>query len=633
MPISKTKVLPKWMCALAAIVITGIAFYPSLMNGWTNWDDEVYVLNNDNIREFSWGQIKYWFTEYHHGNYHPLTMISYMVEYSIAELNPVIYHFTNYLLHLMNTGLVFFFIFKLIGRKDVALITAILFGVHPMHVESVAWISERKDLLYTAFYLGSLLVYLGYKQTPDWKKYIILLLLFSGSLLSKSAAVVLPVVLLLIDYFQCRKLTPMLIIEKVPLFGLSVIFGILAIKSQNATEAIASYDVFTTTQRILFAGYGSMVYIEKALWPSDLTAFHPYPSLVENGTRLPYVFYIMPCLSVIVFGGSLLFLKRSRLLVFGLFFYLINVALVLQFVSVGSAIYAERYSYMAYIGLFFLFAMVVAHLIENKPSLRKLIYGFTAVLCLALSWLTFNQSKTWSDSVSLWEQFNEVHPESAHGEYKIAEFHMDAGNNQQALDQFLYIGNKYPTAGRAHMGAGNIFGKMGKLEESLVYFNKAADHYAPKGNMEDLWVNRAITLSMLKQHKQAFEDYAKALQYKPNNTQIYVNRGFTYLEFGDFEKAISDFTIVLQFQPSNERIHFMKALAYHRANKLESAVSGYNDVLQINPNNSDALHNRAICFEAAGKYKQALEGILTAQKLGKQENAAYIQKLQKLANQ
>ena len=244
---SEEKHILKWGLPLIAIVITGIAFCPSLINGWTNWDDEVYVLNNENIREFSWSQIKYWFTEYHHGNYHPLTMISYMVEYSIAELDPIIYHLTNYLLHLLNTGLVFFFIFKLIARKDVALITAILFGVHPMHVESVAWISERKDLLYTAFYLGSILVYLSYKQSPDWKKYNIILLLFLGSLLSKSAAVVLPVVLLLIDYFQERKLTKRLLLEKIPLFVLSIVFGILAIKSQNATEAIASFDTFTTT--------------------------------------------------------------------------------------------------------------------------------------------------------------------------------------------------------------------------------------------------------------------------------------------------------------------------------------------------------------------------------------------------
>jgi len=502
-----------------------------------------------------------------------------------------------------------------------------------MLVESVAWISERKDLLYALFYLGSLLVYLSYKHSSDWKKYFVLLLLFLGSLLSKSAAVVLPVVLLLIDYFQGRKLTIKLFVEKIPLFGLSIVFGILAIKSQNATEAIASFDTFTTTQRALFAGYGSMVYIAKSIWPFNLTAFHPYPSLVDNGTRLPYIYYITPILSVLVFGGVLFLWKRNRLILFGLFFYLVNVALVLQFISVGSAIYAERYSYMAYVGLFFLFALGVVKLTETRPSWQKPIYVGVTLTCLALSWLTIKQTKTWNNSVTLWEQFNEVHPQSRHGEYKIAEFHMDAGNDDLALEQFLHIGNKYPTAGRAHMGAGNILGKMGKVDEALIFFNRAEAEYDANGNMQDLWVNRAITFSMLKQYENAFKDYKKALQYEPNNYQIYINRGFAYIEYGDFEKAISDFTVVLQFQPGNERVHFMRALAFHQANKLENAVSGYNDVLKINPNNPDAYHNRAICFEAAGKYKQALEGILKAQKLGKRENEAYIQKLQKLAIQ
>ena len=227
MSASLEKKSSKWIYAFAAVVITAIAFFPSLSNGFTNWDDEVYVINNENIREFSWEKIKYWFGAYHHGNYHPLTMVSYMWEYSISELNPSIYHINNYILHLLNTALVFFFIYKLTDKKEVAIIVATLFGVHPMHVESVAWISERKDLLYSVFYLSTLIVYLGYKHSPDWKKYLLLLVLFVASLLSKSAAVVLPIVLLLIDYYQQRKLTIKLIIEKIPLFALSIVFGVL----------------------------------------------------------------------------------------------------------------------------------------------------------------------------------------------------------------------------------------------------------------------------------------------------------------------------------------------------------------------------------------------------------------------
>ncbi|MBL4652995.1 MAG: tetratricopeptide repeat protein [Flavobacteriales bacterium] len=631
MSVALEKKNSKWIYAFAAIILTAIAFFPSLSNGFTNWDDEVYLLNNENIREFSWEKIKYWFGAYHHGNYHPLTMISYMWEYSMSELNPRVYHFNNYILHLLNTGLVFFFVYKLVDKKEVALIVATLFGIHPMHVESVAWVSERKDLLYTAFYLGSLIVYLGYKHHPDWKKYLLLIFLFVASLLSKSAAVVLPVVLLLIDYYQERKLTIKLVIEKVPFFLLSIIFGILAIKSQNATEAIASYDTFTTTQRALFAGYGSLVYIAKVFWPFGLTAFHPYPALVENGTRLPYLFYIVPALSIVVFGGALFLWKKSKGLVFGLFFYLVNVALVLQFVSVGSAIYAERYSYMAYVGLFFMIAMGLSKIIEKQKKFRKPIYIVMITISIGLSFLTFQQTTTWKNSVSLWKQYNTTHPESRHGEYKIAEYYMDLGNNELALEQFLYIGQKYDSTGRAYMGAGNILGRMGKAKEALVYFNLAEKEYDPNGNMQSLWVNRAITFSMLKQYENAFEDYTKALEHMPNDYQIYTNRGFAYLEHGDLDKAINDFSTVLQVESNNIRLYFMRALAQHRKKNMNLAIADYSKVLQLNPNHKDAYHNRAICFEAQGNYKQALDGILKAQQLGKQENPAYIERLQKLA--
>jgi tetratricopeptide (TPR) repeat protein len=333
---------------------------------------------------------------------------------------------------------------------------------------------------------------------------------------------------------------------------------------------------------------------------------------------------------VIVFGGALFFWNRNKAIVFGLFFYLINVALVLQFVSVGSAIYAERYSYMAYVGLFFLFAMGLDKLVEKGSFMRIAVYAITSAICIGLCWLTFNQSKTWKDSISLWSQQIKVYPDRAFGHKKIAEYFMDNGNDQKAFEKFDYLVKRFPKGPRVRMGRANMLGKMGKYELALKDYEIAL---SINSDLTEIYVNRAITYSILKQYENAFKDYEKALFYEPNNYQIHINRGFAYIEYGDFEKAISDFTIVLQLQPNNQRIHFMRALAYHRANKLESAVLGYNAVLQINPNNPDAYHNRAICFEAEGKYKQALEGILKAQKLGKQENEAYIQKLQKLANQ
>ncbi|MDA9564285.1 tetratricopeptide repeat protein, partial [Flavobacteriales bacterium] len=388
-----------------------------------------------------------------------------------------------------------------------------------------------------------------------------------------------------------------------------------------------------TLQRFLFAGYGSVLYISKVFWPFGLTAFHPYPSLVDNGTRLPYVYYIAPVLSFLLFGGALLFWKRFKVIVFGLFFYLINVALVLQFVSVGSAIYSERYTYMAYIGLFIIIAYYLALLVEQRKKVRKPIYLLVAVICLFLSWLTIQQVQMWKDSLTLWQKFNQEYPECNHGDYKIAEHYMDAGENQKALDHFIMMTDKYSVAAKAYMGAGNMLGKMGKPQEALIYFNKAEERYIEGGSMENLWVNRAISYSMLKQYDKALKDYARALEYDPNSIRIYIDRGYSYLEYGSVEKAIDDFNNAIRLDPTNGRAYFMRALAYHRSNNIEMAILEYGNVLKLQPNNADVYHNRAICYETQKKYKEALADINMAKQLGKAENQAYINKLKVLSSQ
>lgn len=633
------KKLSFWIYILVAVIVTGFAFYPSLSNGFTNWDDEVYVLNNPEIRDLSWEKVKHWFSfdTYHHGNYHPLTMVSYMLEYGSTDpdkngvpKDASIFHLTNYLLHLLNTVLVFLFVNALIKDKISTLIVSVLFGIHPMHVESVAWISERKDVLYTAFYLGGLLTYLNYRKNDDWLQYGLMYLLVLCSLLSKSAAVVFPVTLLLIDYVQSRVFSMRLIAEKAPLFLLSFIFGVLAIKSQNETEAIASYDTFTTTQRMFFAGYGSLIYIFKAVWPFDLSAFHPYPAYQPGTQLLPWAFYILSAVSVLLFGGVLFFYNKWRWLVFGLFFYLVNIALVLQFVSVGSAIYAERYSYMPYIGLFILLAIGIGKLKEMKPELAKASYVVLAVLVSGLAFLTIQQTKTWKNSVTLWQQFNKACPESNFGYVKLAEYYQDHNQVDEAFNMFDYIVKTYPGSYKATMGRANLFARKGQYEEALKDYNTAI---TGRPELYEVYVNRAITYSIMKQFDKALEDYNKAIQYMPNNLQIYQNRGIAHLEVGNINEAIQDFSIVLQSQPTNIRIHFMKALAHHRSGNFDEAINEYSTVLQLSPKYGDAAHNRAICYESKGNYKPAYQDVLLAQQLGKQENQAYVAKLKKLAEQ
>src|SRR6187399_1866970 len=226
---------------LGVLVITGICLFPMLNNGFTNWDDDVYVINNLVIKTPDWKAIFFRPSAY---NYHPLTMLTLAFNYAISGMEPFSYHFVNWLLHILNTSLVFLFIYKISGRKIfVAAFTSLIFGIHPMHIESVAWISERKDVLYASFFLLALLQYWHFLETGKRPNFLYCFSFFILSLLSKPAAIILPFVLLLLDYWHGRSFTWKLWVEKIPFLIFSLLLGLITIKVQSA-EAIVGFDMY-----------------------------------------------------------------------------------------------------------------------------------------------------------------------------------------------------------------------------------------------------------------------------------------------------------------------------------------------------------------------------------------------------
>ena len=276
-------------------------------------------------------------------------MISLGIDYQLWGLNPFGYHLGNLIIHLINTLLVFFFVRQLAPKSlvFVPFFTALVFGIHPMHVESVAWISERKDVLYVLFFLLGLITYLKFLGNKSLKIFALVILFFCLSLLSKAMAVVFPVVLLLIDWFKGRQWNIRVGMEKVPFFFLSLVFGVTAYQIQSG-GAIAEFDHFTFIDRMVFAAYGFCMYLVKAIVPVQLSAFYPYPFVA--GGAVPGYYYAMPIIAVLLLGGAVAVYKKSKAPLFGLGFYLVTVALVLQFISVGKAIMADRYTYLPYVG-------------------------------------------------------------------------------------------------------------------------------------------------------------------------------------------------------------------------------------------------------------------------------------------
>ncbi|MDD5571187.1 MAG: glycosyltransferase family 39 protein, partial [Bacteroidales bacterium] len=253
--------------AILVLAITFVVFFPSLKCDFTNLDDQYYVLNNPDIKNLSFNNIKILFSNFYVGNYQPMAMLTYAIEYKISGLNPFAYHFTNFFLHLLNTLLVFIFIKKLSSNIHVAAIASVLFGVHPLHVESVAWISERKDVLYAFFYIAGLITYLKYKEKNDVKFYLLTILLFVFSCLSKAMAVPFSIMLLLIDYLQMKKINFRIIVDKIPFLAISFTFGLIAIyvqKLQGASTFINNVGgAYSGTDRFFLANYSLFFYIYK----------------------------------------------------------------------------------------------------------------------------------------------------------------------------------------------------------------------------------------------------------------------------------------------------------------------------------------------------------------------------------
>ena len=269
-----------YCCIIAGI--TFFAFSPSLRNGFTNWDDEGYVVDNPDIKGCTLHNVVKVFSSTYVGNYQPLTMLSYMAEYRFFKLNPLVYHCTNLLLHILNCLLVFALIYGLSGKQLTSLLVALLFAVHPLRVESVAWIAERKDVLSALFYFLSLLSYLRYVKKTGRKFYGFCLLSLALSLLSKPVAVSQPFILVLIDYLINRKVDKRNLVEKTPFFAVAVVFAGITLLTQKSQGTVLEYSSLSTITRVCAPFYGMVFYVVKSIIPIHLSALYPFHHQPHN---------------------------------------------------------------------------------------------------------------------------------------------------------------------------------------------------------------------------------------------------------------------------------------------------------------------------------------------------------------
>jgi len=559
------------------LIITFLVYLPAFENGFTNWDDDKYVTENPLITEFSANNIRLIFSDFYLGNYHPLTLISLAADYQIDNLNPFYFHLTNILLHFINIVLVFYLVLLLIKNLKIAIITSILFAVHSLQVESVVWISERKDVLYTMFFLASLISYIIYIKNPRYKFYILSLFLFILSLLSKGMAVSLTIVIVFIDYLYRRKFSSKkVIIEKIPFLILSLIFGILAVSGQNSTGYIADNMDYGLVGRLLIVCSNITRYIFHLIAPLKLSAFYPYPS----SELIPffYWFYFLPVLGVIFY--FIYFIKRSRLIVFGLAFFLVTIFFVLQLIPVGSAVIADRYTYLPSIGFFILLGSGIEYLSSKKFPFRSKIFmkilspgNFTIALLfvyiLFLGINTNNRCRVWKDSISLWNDVLKKYPAS-----------------------FIALNNR----GLAKSDKGDLNGALKDLSLSVETNPKYSKSF----------FNRGIIKDDLKDFEGAVVDFDRAIQLQPDFAEAYFNRGIVKENLGDYDGAINDYSLAIDIKPEYSEAYYNTGLLMDNEGDLQTAIKYYSFAIQYNPNFPEAYYNLAVVSGKSGDQTAAI---------------------------
>jgi tetratricopeptide (TPR) repeat protein len=626
---SKNKLYTRVLVA-AILLITVIVHSDSLNNGFVNWDDDKYVFNNEDIRQLDGQSILRFFTTYYLRMYQPITMISYACDYKMGELTPLTYHRTNLILHLLNVLLVFCAVLLLTKQAAIAAISALFFGVHPLHVESVAWISERKDLLYSLFYLGSLITYILYrKRNNSYRLYFLAILFFLFSLLSKSAAVSLPLILVLTDYYLNPKLEFRSNLDKIPFFVLSVIFGIVSLMSQRILGSHWDYVIgYTLLDRLFMGSYAFTFYIVKSILPFGLSAIHPMP--LKPAGLLPIVYYISG-LAFILFPWILVKVFKSKAdetlrkdIIYGALFFFFTIVLVI-FMPVGQAVVAERYTYIPYIGLFVILGRVYLYLGQRKHFFSPVLqYGYTAVIGIMLIVFAhgaYARNTVWRDTLTLFSDVIDKYPETGIAYNNRGNVRRDQNDFQGAMEDYgKAIELDYDDA---YNNRGILRNRMNDYINAIEDFNRALHG---KSDREIAYYNRGIAKLNLGDFGGAVEDFGNAIETDPQYSDAYNNRGFVrYEKLADFIGAIHDFDTAIGLSPAEPDIYYNRGNAKTLAGRYESAIMDYDRALQIKPDYGEAYFNKGIALLKLKKVVPACLNLDKASGLGAARAAELIQ--------
>ncbi|MBK8955348.1 MAG: tetratricopeptide repeat protein [Saprospiraceae bacterium] len=589
---------------LALLAFSFIIFSPSLKCDFVNWDDDRNVYENPMVKNLD---VKGIFTQNVIGNYNPLSILSFALEHHFFGMDPMVMHFTNLFLHLCCIFFAYLIFLKLGLQIRFALIATALFALHPLRVESVSWITERKDVLYGFFFCSALWLYLKNLEVYKTSRSIFIFILFILGLFSKIQMVSLPLTFLAIDYWKNKPLNFKRILEKWHYFLAAILFGILGILFLKEQGSLETNDaVHSGFARLFIGSYSLLVYLIKWLIPFRMSPLYPYP---ESLTIWHYI--SMPVALAILAYLFYAFKKEHKPLVFGMSFFLVNIVFLLQILGAGQGYLADRFTYIAYLGLFFISAYYLQQWSALKTNLSSILIAGTLIYLLTLSFLTYNQTKIWRDSGTLWTHVLQYYQNTPLPYNNRANFYRDQKKFDMALADYSNA-IRYKAGHATYNSRAKLYFQKNEDEKALLDYDKAISLHPSA----EYYVNRGAAKAKLGRTNEAFGDINKGIQLDPKWKTGYLNRSILFNQRGQYDKAAEDIDSYLKLDPSNADLWYEGGRCYRAIRQFDRAIEYYTKAIRLKPNMGLFYLERGRTYQIINKTALADQDLIKAQQLG-----------------
>jgi protein O-mannosyl-transferase len=583
--------------SLALIAVNLIVYSPVWHYGFLTYDDPLYVSDNIEVaRGLSWSNVLWAFTTNHAASWHPLTWLSHMLDVQLYGMNAGCHHLTNLLLHIASTLLLFWWFCRTTGTWKPGALVAGLFAVHPLHVESVAWIAERKDVLSTLFFMLALHAYVSYVRRPQFRRYLAVLGLFAFGLMSKSMVVTLPFVLLLLDVWPLSRVRlepgPLyvwrkLILEKIPLVAVAVCSAAITFMVQLKGGTVQQLDSFPLGLRAANALLSYGLYTIKMLWPTNLAAFYPFEPL--SGWWVAGSVLGLLAISVC----AVLLARRHPEFLIGWLWYLTTLVPVIGLIQVGGKSRADRFTYVPLTGIFIILAWGIPRLVSRWRYRDLVLQTATGILFCLLIITARNQVYFWGSDLSLWEHTTPIANSSYFAHHNLGIALINEGDIKGGISEYAEALRIDPTSAETHNALGDVLSKAGRLDEALKECKEAVRY---KPGFAEAHSNLGTILARQGKLDAAIPELREASRLEPQNAGILYNLGFALADRGRFEEAIVQFHEALKFNPSYAEAHNRLGNVFLIQGKTDDAIAQYTEALQNNPEFVEAHNNLGVAL-------------------------------------